>query len=139
MYVHDADLCAFIRNRLADGSLTPPGGQPVQTERRQEERYRINQRALLHTVYPVSSKRRLVRLLDISARGLMLEAALPELIGSSVRIHTMDVFVIGEVRHCREVGERCLIGVRVDAVLYGFSSAPGNGAQEHPRVLKRAG
>ena len=87
----------------------------------------------MHSVYPVPSGRRWVTIRDLSAHGLCVEAVLPEFVGASVRVQIKDAFVIGEVRHCREVGDGYHVGIRADAVLYGTPRGDG-GRLEMPVV-----
>ena len=120
MYVQDSNLERFIADRLRDGRLSLLADGYPGADRRLERRYSFSDRAWMHTVYPLSSNRRSVRLLDISRSGLRIDAVLPELQSASIRVQLRDVFVIGEVRYCREAGEKYHIGVRVETVLYAL-------------------
>lgn len=134
MHVHDSNLRQLVLDGLQAGSLTLPSSGPLAADRRQAQRYELSQKALMHTVYPVSSNRRVITVLDLSATGLGVQTILPELIGSSVRVQMKDVFVIGEVRHCREIDDAYHIGIRVEAVLYGGRTNSVSGGLQQPRI-----
>jgi hypothetical protein len=136
MYVEDVNLERFLADRLRYGWLKTLSPGFAGAERRQEQRYSLDERAWMHTVYPVASRRRLVRIVDVSKSGLRIETVLPELQGASVRVHFNDVFVIGEVRFCVEAGEHYQIGIRIDSALYAMPDGmPAE--QAEPHLLRR--
>ncbi len=133
MHIHDSNLRQLVLDGIHAGSMIRAGCCQAGVDRRQALRYQTRQKAYMHSVYPVPSNRRVVTVLDLSRNGLCVEAALPESEGASVRVQIKDAFVIGEVRHCREVGELYHIGIRADAVLYDMRRREG-GILEMPVV-----
>jgi hypothetical protein len=58
-----------------------------------------------------------VRVLDVSRQGLKLRIGRQFLTGSEIQVKLKDLFVLGEIRYCVQVGSFFLAGILVEDVL----------------------
>ena len=124
MYVHDTNLEHYIQEQIASNVL--PVGIPVDTsqpnnppgaEKRREPRFVTNDSAFLHSLNPLTLDLTPVQVLDVSRQGLKLRIAQHVLTGSEIQVELKDLFVLGLIRYCVQVGSFFLVGILVEDVL----------------------
>ena len=124
MYVHDTNLGQYIQEQLASNIL--PFGIPIDTtqpsnppgaERRRERRFVTNDPAIIHSLNSLSPDFTAVKVLDVSRQGLKLRIGRQFLTGSEIQVKFKDLFVLGEIRYCVQVGSLFLVGILVEDVL----------------------
>jgi PilZ domain len=124
MYVHDTNLEHYIQEQLASNIL--PVGNPIDTtqpnnppgaEKRREPRFVMNDPAFLHSLNRLTLDLTPVQVLDVSRQGLKLRIERQILTGSEIQVKLKDLFVLGEIRYCIQVGKVFLAGILVRDVL----------------------
>ena len=124
MYVHDTNLEHYIQEHVASSAL--PVGSPIDTtqpnntsgaEKRREPRFVTNEPAVMQSLNPLRLGITPVRVLDVSRQGLKLRIGRQFLTGSEIQVKLKDLFVLGEVRYCVQVGSYFLAGILVEDVL----------------------
>ncbi len=124
MYVHDTNLEHYIQEQFASDIL--PVGSPIDTtqpnnppgaEKRRETRFVTNDSAFLHSLNSLTLDITPVQVLDVSRQGLKLRIGRQFLTGSEIQVKLKDLFVLGEVRYCIQVGSFFLVGILVEDVL----------------------
>jgi hypothetical protein len=124
MYVHDINLGHYIQEQFASDIL--PVGSPIDTaqpnnppgaEKRRERRFVTDDPAFLHSLNPLTLDITPVQVLDVSRQGLKLRIGREFLTGSEIQVKLKDLFVLGEIRYCVQVGSCFLAGILVEDVL----------------------
>ena len=124
MYVHDTNLEHYIQEQFASDIL--PVGSPIDTsqpnyppgaEKRREPRFVTNDPAIIHSLNSLSPDFTPVQVLDVSRQGLKLRIGRQFLTGSEIQVKLKDLFVLGEIRYCVQVGSFFLAGILVEDVL----------------------
>jgi hypothetical protein len=124
MYVHDTNLEHYIQEQLASNIL--PVGIPVDTtqpknppgaEKRRERRFVTNDPAFLHSLDPLTLNITPVQVLDVSKQGLKVRTGQHIRTGSEIQVKLKDLFVLGVIRYCVQVGSFFLAGILVEDVL----------------------
>lgn len=124
MYVHDTNLEHYIQEQFA--SNIPPVGsrlettqsnKPPNTEKRREPRFVTDDPALLHSLNPLTLDLTPIQVLDISRQGLKLRIGRQIRTGSEIQVKLKDLFVLGEIRYCVQVGSFFVAGMLVEDVL----------------------
>jgi hypothetical protein len=122
MYVHDTNLEHYIQEQIASNVL--PVGSPIDTtrpppkaEKRREPRFVTNDPAIIHSLNSLSPDFTPVQVLDVSRQGLKLRIGRQFLTGSEIQVELQDLFVLGVIRYCVQVGRFFLAGVLVEDVL----------------------
>jgi hypothetical protein len=124
MYVHDTNLEHYIQEQFASSVL--PVGNPIDTtkpnnppgaEKRREPRFVTNQTAFMQSLNPRNLSRMSVQVLDVSRQGLKLRITQHVLTGSEIQVELKDLFVLGLIRYCVQVGSFFLVGILVEDVL----------------------
>jgi PilZ domain-containing protein len=84
---------------------------------RHEPRFRVDQRVTLTLLGEVE---RAIdgRIVNVSGRGMCVDADQPVSTGSAVQIEFEDVLVLAEVVYCRTLAGHCQIGMALKEVLY---------------------
>ena len=125
MYVHDTNLEHYIQEQFASDIL--PVGSPIDTtqpnnppgaEKRREPRFVTNDSAIINSLNSLSQDFTPVQVLDMSKQGLKLRIEQGILIGSEIQVKLKDLFVLGVIRYCIQVGSFFLAGVLVEDVLW---------------------
>jgi hypothetical protein len=124
MYVHDTNLEHYIQEQFASDIL--PVGSPIETtqrknrpgaEKRRERRFVTNDSAFLHSLNPLTLDLTPVQVLEVSRQGLKLRIGRQIRIGSEIQVKLKDLFVLGEIRYCVQVGSFFVAGMLVEDVL----------------------
>ena len=124
MYVHDTNLGHYIQEHVASSAL--PVGNPIDTtqpnnrpgaRKRREPRFVTDDPAFIHSLNPLTLDITPVQVLDVSRQGLKLRIGQHILTGSEIQVKLKDLFVLGEIRYCVQVGGFFLAGVLVEDVL----------------------
>ena len=124
MYVHDTNLEHYIQEQFVN---IPPVRSPIETtqpnrtpsaEKRREPRSVTNDSAIIHSLSPVSPDFTPVQVLDMSRQGLKLRIGQHILTGSEIQVKMKDLFVLGKIRYCVQVGSFFLAGILVEDVLW---------------------
>jgi PilZ domain len=109
------------------------------TEQRQERRFVTNEFAFIQSLKPLVSERIPVRVLDVSKGGLGLRLNCSFEPGTVVQVKMRDLFVLGEVRHCRPEASSFVAGVRIENVLEFVSTrTPSFRTSSLPQGLRRS-
>jgi hypothetical protein len=124
MYVHDTNLEHYIREHVASSVLpvsrpidrTQPNNTPG-AEKRREPRFVTNEPAFMQSLNPLNLGLKSVQVLDVSRQGLKLRIAQHVLTGSEIQVELKDLFVLGLIRYCVQVGSFFLVGILVEDVL----------------------
>ena len=125
MYVHDTNLEHYIQEQFASSVLpiskpidrTQPNDPPG-AEKRREPRFVTNDSAIINSLNSLSQDFTPVQVLDMSKQGLKLRIEQGILIGSEIQVKLKDLFVIGKIRYCVQVGSFFLAGILVEDVLW---------------------
>jgi hypothetical protein len=124
MYVHDTNLEHYIQEQFASDILpvdspidTTQQNNPPGAEKRREPRLVTNDPAFIHSLNPLTLDITPVQVLDVSRQGLKLRIGRHILTGSEIQVKLKDLFVLGEIRYCVQVGSFFLAGVLVEDVL----------------------
>jgi PilZ domain len=82
-------------------------------ERRSEHRSEVNLRGRIKSFNPLTSSSLStgVRIIEISRRGLKIEATLPYIPYSLVQVTIGNQMVMGEVRHCTQIESGFHVGI----------------------------
>ena len=124
MYVHYTNLEHYIQEHVASNAL--PVGSPIDTtqqnnrpgaEKRREPRFVTNDPAIMQSLNPLTLGLTPVQVLDVSRQGLKLRIAQDVLTGSEIQVKLKDLFVLGEIRYCVQMGSVFLAGILVEDVL----------------------
>jgi hypothetical protein len=124
MYVHNTNLEHYIQEQLVANLI--PVGSPIDTtqpnnppgaEKRRETRFVTSDSAFLHSLNSLTLDITPVQVLDVSRQGLKLRIGRQFLTGSEIQVKLKDLFVLGEVRYCIQVGSFFLVGILVEDVL----------------------
>ena len=126
MYVHDPNLEPYINEHWASNALLATSPiedvpQVLGPEKRQEFRLATNEAAFVYSLNPLMPGSTLVRIVDVSKRGLKLHIDRRIEPGTEVQVKLDHVFVTGEIRYCVQVGSFFLAGVLVDDVFWSRS------------------
>jgi hypothetical protein len=122
MYVHDTNLEHYIQEHVASNVL-PVGSQidttqpPPKAEKRREPRFVTNDPAFIHSLNPLTLDITPVQVLDVSRQGLKVRTGQHIRTGSEIQVKLKDLFVLGEIRYCVQVGSFFLAGILVEDVL----------------------
>src|SRR6266699_312810 len=125
MYVHDTNLERYIQEHFASSNI--PVGSPIDrtqpndppgAEKRREPRFVTNDSAIINSLNSLSQDFTPVQVLDMSKQGLKLRIEQGILIGSEIQVKLKDLFVIGKIRYCLQVGSFFLAGILVEDVLW---------------------
>ena len=125
MYDHDTNLERYIQEHVASNVL--PVGSPIGTtqpnnppgaERRRVRRLVTNDPAIIHSLNSLSPDFTAVKVLDVSRQGLKLRIGRQFLTGSEIQVKLKDLFVLGKIRYCVQVGSCFLAGILVEDVLW---------------------
>ena len=122
MYTADRNLECYLVKRLTDAQIafTPSElGYRFQrnVDKRAERRFQVNEAALLFLFNSLRTQEMLVRLFDVSRRGLGVSASEALERGTDVQVHLKDMLVVGKVRYCVPVGDSFHSGVLIESVL----------------------
>jgi hypothetical protein len=124
MYVHETNLEHYIRENLASSTLpvdspiyTTQPNNPLGAEKRREPRFVTNEPAFMHSLNPLNMSLTPVQVLEVSRQGLKLRMGRQIRIGSEIQVKLKDLFVLGEIRYCVQVGSFFLAGILVEDVL----------------------
>jgi hypothetical protein len=124
MYVHYTNLEQYIQEHFA--SSASPVDSPIETtqpknrpgaRKRRECRFVTDDPAFIHSLNPLTLDITPVQVLDVSRQGLKLRIGQHILTGSEIQVKLKDLFVLGEIRYCIQVGSFFLAGVLVEDVL----------------------
>jgi hypothetical protein len=125
MYVHDTNLEHYIQEQFASSVLpiSKPIGRtqpndPPGAEKRREPRFVTNDSAIINSLNSLSQDFTPVQVLDMSKQGLKLRIEQGILIGSEIQVKLKDLFVLGKIRYCVQVGSCFLAGILVEDVLW---------------------
>jgi hypothetical protein len=125
MYIHDTNLEHYIQEQFASNVL--PVGSPIDTtqpndppgaERRREPRFVTNDSAIIDSLSSLTPDFTPVQVLDMSRQGLKLRIGQQILIGSEIQVKLKDLFVLGKIRYCVQMGSVFLAGILVEDVLW---------------------
>jgi PilZ domain len=123
MYVHYTNLEQYIEEHVASSAL--PVSKPIDrtqstnppgAEKRREPRFVTNDPAFIHSLSPLTALTP-VQVLDVSRQGLKLHIGRQFRTGSEIQVKLKDLFVLGEIRYCVQVGSFFLAGILVEDVL----------------------
>src|SRR6266853_8365 len=124
MYVHDTNLEHYIQEQFASSVLPintpidrPQPNNPPGAEKRREPRFVTNEPAFMQSLNPLNLGLMSVQVLDVSRQGLKLRIAQHVLTGSEIQVELKDLFVLGLIRYCVQVGSFFLVGILVEDVL----------------------
>ena len=124
MYVHDTNLEHYIQEQLASNIL--PVGNPIDTtqpnnrpnaEKRRQPQFVTDDPAFIHSLNPLTLDITPVQVLDVSKQGLKVRPGQHIRTGSEIQVKLKDLFVLGEIRYCVQVGSFFLVGILVEDVL----------------------
>jgi PilZ domain len=124
MYVHYTNLEQYIQEHFA--SSAPPvdsridttqSNNPPNAEKRREPRFATNDPAFMQSINPLTLGLTPVQVLDVSRQGLKLRIAQDVLTGSEIQVKLKDLFVLGEIRYCVQMGSVFLAGILVEDVV----------------------
>ena len=125
MYVHDSNLEHFIQEQFASSVLPinepidrPQPNNPPGAEKRREPRFVTNDSGIIHSLSSLSADFTPVQVLDMSRQGLKLRIGQHILTGSEIQVKLKDLFVLGKIRYCVQVGSFFLAGILVEDVLW---------------------
>lgn len=82
-------------------------------EKRRHPRLETDDPAILTVLKPEPSRRIKIRILDASKYGLQLQVPHRLMAGAVVQLHLRDLFILAEVRHCRQAGALFHAGVLI--------------------------
>ncbi len=105
------EICASINQWTAGAEKAKP-----LVERRRSVRVPTNDRAVLSVLRPEPSGHIDARVLDASREGLRLMVANELMRGSIIQVHVHRLFILAEVRYCRQEGAAFHVGVRIQDV-----------------------
>jgi len=102
--------CERCRERLGQrvaliGHYHPGHTKEDSKQRRSEKRFVTGDDAVIQALNPLSMKRHVVRILDISKHGVGIRIVEPLLPGTIVQIRTGSAVEIGEVRNCMSLSK----------------------------------
>src|SRR5713101_2659099 len=125
MYVHDTNLEHYIQEQFASSVLpiskpidrTQPNNPPG-AEKRREPRFVTNDSAIFHSLNTFSLDFTPVQIMDVSRQGMKLRIERQIRTGSEIQVKVKDLFVLGVIRYCIQVGSFFLAGVLVEDVLW---------------------
>ena len=123
MYVHDTNLERYIREQVASnflsvGSPTDATQPTPKADKRRERRFVTDDPAFIHSLSPPTLGLTQVQVLDVSRQGLRLRIGRGIRTGSEIQVKLKDLFVLGEVRYCVQVGSFFLVGILIEDVLW---------------------
>jgi hypothetical protein len=125
MYIHDTNLEHYIQEHVASNVLpvgipigTTQPNNPPSTEKRRDPRFVTNDSAIVHSLNSLSQDFTAVQVLDMSKQGLKLRIEQQILTGSEIQVKLKDLFVLGKIRYCVQVGSFFLAGILVEDVLW---------------------
>src|SRR5690349_22520637 len=84
---------------------------------RQEPRFEIDQEIVV-TMLGDSELIVSAKVINLSGRGMGLEADRPLGPGNALKIELADTLLLGEVIYCRQQGSRYQVGISLDQALY---------------------
>jgi hypothetical protein len=82
-----------------------------------EPRFVTNEPAFMQSLNPLNLGLKSVQVLDVSRQGLKLRITQHVLTGSEIQVELKDLFVLGLIRYCVQVGSFFLAGILVEDVL----------------------
>jgi hypothetical protein len=86
-------------------------------ERRSEPRISTDDPASMQVLHPLLDGRSTIRVLDVSRKGLKLCCLTHMQRGTLVQVFMNNLVAMGEVRHCKQIGDEFHVGVQLDDVL----------------------
>jgi hypothetical protein len=98
------------------GATKSEGTKSEEKQKRSEPRFYTGDDAIFQQLSPLSLKRQVVRIVDISRNGLGLLASESALPGTIVQVRIKGTVEVGEVRYCSERGTE---GYRIGLRLHG--------------------
>lgn len=108
----------FEESRAIIGEWVALADEPQYSgpEKRLHPRVEADDPAVFTVLKPEPSPRVKMRVLDASRQGLKLLVPQELMRGELVQLHVRDLFILAEVRNCRQAGKEFHAGVRIQDV-----------------------